>query len=116
VTGSETGRPEAWSPFDSDPEALAWARSKIQGRADRYAEWEQKARDEGDEDKAMRWRRLKNMLHMDFIGGEGCVIAGFDERLPQLIEDLDYRFIGIGDGSPERSVTNGYEGTTQSPE
>jgi hypothetical protein len=75
--------------FDRDPEALAWARAKIQRRADLYAEWERKAKAEGDAEKMLHWRRLKNVLHRDFIGGEGCVITGFDARLPEYLAMLD---------------------------
>jgi len=70
--------------FDSDPDALAWARAYVQRRIIQFRQFEAKARDRGDEEMASRWRRHANLLQMDFIGGTGCVIAAFDERKPSL--------------------------------
>jgi hypothetical protein len=30
------------------------------------------------------WRRLANMIDMQMVGGKGCSIAAFDERLPAM--------------------------------
>jgi len=88
------------SKFDSDPEALAWARAKIEKYIKQYRAWENNAHVQWEDavkhgapgpecsqlkDKMMTWRRLANMLHTNFIGGEGCVVASFDERLPHFI-------------------------------
>lgn len=70
--------------FDRDPEALAWARAKVQRDIDRYRRFESAARSEGRTEQASLWRKMANLLNMDFIGGEGCSIAAFDERRPQL--------------------------------
>ena len=70
--------------FDTDPEALAWARAAVQRRIDHYRGFEAQARDSGGDEQASRWRRVANLLHMDFVGGTGCVIAAFDERRPDL--------------------------------
>lgn len=75
---------EAAARFESDPEALAWARSRVQGSIDKFRQFETEARNRGDEDRASQWRKFANFLQMDFIGGEGCVIAAFDERRPSL--------------------------------
>jgi hypothetical protein len=72
------------SRFDADPAALAWARAAVQRRVDHYRKFEAQARERGDEERASQWRKHANLLRMDFIGGEGCVIAAFDERRPQL--------------------------------
>ena len=74
------------SRFDSDPDALAWARQKIQREIDRFADWERRATEKGNPDQAMQWRKMKNMLVRQFVGTGGCVIAGFDERLPAYVE------------------------------
>lgn len=90
--------------FDRDPEAIAWARGYIQERYDFAEKAEQKAKVDWNDsirknetrlkqaeyhDRMMRWRRIKNMLQMWFIGGEGCVITCFDERRPAMLEMLD---------------------------
>jgi hypothetical protein len=72
------------STYDTDPAALAWARAAVQRRIDHYRGFEAKARTSGSEERAAQWRKMANLLHMDFIGGEGCVIAAFDERRPSL--------------------------------
>lgn len=75
--------------FDRDPEALAWARAKIQRHIDQCAQFEQQGAERGDPELALRWRRTKNYMRMKFIGGRGCVIASFDERLPEMKALLD---------------------------
>jgi len=72
------------SRFDHDPDAVAWARAKVVRLRDRYRGFEQSARAEGKADQASTWRRLANMLDMQMIGGQGCSIAAFDERLPEF--------------------------------
>jgi hypothetical protein len=74
------------SRFDSDSDALAWARAKVQQKIDRCREFERQCKDKGDSEQASAWRKRANMMHMWFIGGEGCVIAAFDERFPQVVE------------------------------
>lgn len=73
-----------YSRFDRDPEAVAWARAKVQRRVDKYRGFEAKTRERGEQDKADFWRRLANMLEMELLGGKTCVIAAFDERLPEM--------------------------------
>lgn len=70
--------------YDRDPEALAWARAKVQRDIDRFRRFEQQSRERGDADLASQWRKMANFLQMDFIGGTGCSIAAFDERRPSL--------------------------------
>lgn len=70
--------------YDRDPEALAWARAIVQRDIDRFRRFESKARSEGRDEQASFWRKIANFLNMDFIGGEGCKIAAFDERRPSL--------------------------------
>jgi|ERR1043165_3819295 hypothetical protein len=77
------------SPYDTDPEALAWARTKIQDEIDRCRKFAESARDADKPDQAEMWRRLANRMQRTFIGGEGCVMGYFDERLPTLAKAVD---------------------------
>lgn len=67
------------SRFDFDPEALAWARAKIQREYERARDMERKSAE------PTLWRFLANALRRNLIGGTGCVIGAFDERLPQVL-------------------------------
>lgn len=71
--------------FDSDPDALAWARARVQQRIDHYQRFELDDLNDGNTDRATQWRVVANCMDRDFIGGEGCVIAAFDERLPSFV-------------------------------
>lgn len=68
--------------FDSDPDALAWARAKVQHQVDRLRDFERQATERGDTEQALQWRKMATMLRRQFLGGTGCVIAAFDERKP----------------------------------
>lgn len=74
-----------FSRFDRDPEALEWARGKVQHTVDKFRRFEQQARDRGTFDGDNQWRKFANLLEMELIGGEGCVITGFDSRLPEIV-------------------------------
>lgn len=78
------------SPYDYDPEALAWARAKIQHEIERAEKFVEQATTDGATERAEFWRRHALHLHRSFIGGEGCVIARFDERLPELAKAVDH--------------------------
>lgn len=67
--------------YDTDPEALAWARSKVQPLIDKMRRFEQQATESGETDPA-QWRKIANVIESHLIGGSGCVIAQFDERMP----------------------------------
>lgn len=73
--------------LDSDPEALAWARDKIMRRIEHYRKFERQATERGTSDPK-QWRMLAWSMERDFIGGEGCVVAAFDERLPEFVKAL----------------------------
>ena len=75
--------------FDRDPEALAWARAKLQHHIDKLAGWEAQAAGQGKQEQTEHCRWMKTYLLRSFIGGHGCVIAAFDERLPAHLEMLD---------------------------
>lgn len=68
--------------YDRDPEAIAWARRKIQDEIDRCRKFHASATEAGKPEQAEMWQRLANRMERTFMGGSGCVIAYFDERLP----------------------------------
>ena len=73
--------------FDSDPDALAWARARIAPTLRRLREFERAAADQGDELDAHRWRGLHNMLTIELCGGGGPIMAAFDPRIPAATAD-----------------------------
>jgi hypothetical protein len=78
-----------FSPYDRDPEALAWARAKVQDEIDRCQKFAESARTADKPEQAEMWRRLANRMQRMFIGGDGCVMGYFDERLPALATAID---------------------------
>jgi hypothetical protein len=78
--------------YDRDPEALAWARGHVERVIGKYRRFETDARNRGDAEKATQWRKFANLLRMELVGGQGCVITAFDERVAQLPA-------GMGDGA-----------------
>ena len=68
--------------FDDDPEALAWARARVEREIARMQDFQRQAKAKGRD--PLPWLRHKNLLHRAFIGGSGCVIAAFDERRPAI--------------------------------
>lgn len=72
--------------FALDPDALAWARGKVERLRDKYRRFEIQARERGDTELAAQWRKFANLLEMELIGGKGCTITPFDERRPSLAE------------------------------
>jgi hypothetical protein len=71
------------SRFDRDPDALAWARSKVAGIEARYREYASLADRAGKPEQAEMWRYMANGLRHALIG-DGSVIAAFDERRAAL--------------------------------
>lgn len=66
--------------YDLDPEAIEWARAKVQWAVDRARNFESKSTD-----NAEGWRRVANIIEMWLLGdGTGCVITPLDPRLPEL--------------------------------
>jgi hypothetical protein len=70
--------------FDRDPEALEWARGKIQATTDRYVAFAERATAEGKPGLAAEWQKTADAVQRDLIGGHG-EIAEFDERLPAIL-------------------------------
>lgn len=80
--------PVTGSRFDADPEAIAWARAKIEHAIDRAEELEKHNRGTGSPEWAERWRITAKFMRMKLLGGQGCVIAAFDDRLPEWVARL----------------------------
>lgn len=72
------------SPYDGDPEALAWARAKVQSYLDRLRSFESQAVARSDSTTAAGCAISRRMAHRHFLGDGGCTIGVFDERLPFL--------------------------------
>jgi hypothetical protein len=75
-----------YEKFDTDPEALAWARSRALKLAERFKSMETHCQQEGMHDKAQGWGGAIYLLEKNLIGGSGCTIAAFDERIPDLVD------------------------------
>lgn len=75
-----------FTKYDRDPDALAWARSHVQGFVDKMRRFEKQAMERGDAQLESQWRKIANSVSMTFIGGNGCVIGAFDQRLPQFVD------------------------------
>lgn len=76
--------------YDLDPDALAWARAKVERLINRFADFERQCTEKGDTDRAKAWKRAAWDVRRGLIGGEGCVIGAFDERLPALASAIDH--------------------------
>jgi hypothetical protein len=84
-----------FSRFDRDPEALAWARTKVQGYVDQLTEWEKQATERDATAKAAALGAARILASRHFLGG-GCVIGAFDERRPDIARALDGPGIPVG--------------------
>lgn len=76
------------SAFDFDPEAIAWARAKVErlsARIEKHATW---LDDAGRSDEATGLRRALYFIDRDVLGGSGCVIGSLDDRLPSMSDIL----------------------------
>lgn len=71
--------------YDADPEALAWAREKIQRSIDQARQFEREAAEAGKEN-SRQWRLVAYFMDTRLVGdGTGCVITAFDARRPDLM-------------------------------
>ena len=69
--------------YDTDPLALEWARAKVEHEIVRAREMQRQGAEIGID--ATLWANYEHLLRDALIGGEGCVVAAFDRRLPDLI-------------------------------
>ncbi|MFB6805429.1 hypothetical protein [Streptomyces sp. NPDC056387] len=70
--------------FDTDPEALAWARGKVQDYLDRLTEIEWQAQANGDALTRYGAGVAREIARRHFHGNGGDGYGVFDERLPGL--------------------------------
>ena len=77
------------SRFDRDPEALAWARSKVQAYVDRLADFEKQAGEKRDPLTANGCAVSRLLAQRHFFGDGKCTIGVFDERMPQMADAID---------------------------
>lgn len=75
--------------YDRDPEALAWARAKIQDYIDRLTDFERQAKAKGDPATATGCAISRLLAQRHFLGDGGCVIGAFDQRRPDYLERID---------------------------
>lgn len=81
--------PADLSRFDTDPDAVEWARRKIRRYVDRAAGFERHCRETGNTEGETRWRTVRQFMDQNLLGGKSCVIAAFDERLPDMVKRLE---------------------------
>lgn len=77
------------SRFDRDPEALAWARAKVQAYIDRLADFERQAKEKRDPATATGCAVSRLLAERHFLGDGGCTIGVFDERMPGFAKAID---------------------------
>ena len=73
--------------FDCDPEALAWARSKVDVFLARLISFEDQAAAEGDLTTVHACRVSRRIAELHFLGDGGSTIGAFDERHAGLDDD-----------------------------
>lgn len=84
-----TNLPPKFSRFDRDPEALAWARAKVQAYIDRLADFEEQANAKKDPATAMGCGISRILAERHFLGDGGCTIGVFDQRMPDYAKTID---------------------------
>lgn len=85
-----TNLPPRYSRFDHDPEALAWARAKVQAEIDRADEFATQLAAATDPENADRWAFVARHLRRTLLGDtDSCVMGRFDTRLPELAKAID---------------------------
>lgn len=83
---ADTGRTrhdELAARFDADPDAIEWARGKIQRAADQADRFSRHSNESGNTSAGEKWRFTAAFMRRTLLGGETCVIAHFDHRLPE---------------------------------
>lgn len=71
-----------WSAYDVDPDALAWARARVEARIARLETWEREAWRNQSRQRAMRLRWAAGFLREQLLdaGQHDQVLAVFDAR------------------------------------
>lgn len=78
---------EESSRFDRDPEALAWARGKVQEYLHRLTEFEAQAEKNRNAVMAYSCGVARELTAKHFLGDGDRTIGVFDERMPDLAKD-----------------------------
>lgn len=78
-----------FSHYDEDPEALAWARTKVQAYIDQLADFENQAKAKDDPRAATGCAVSRLLAERHFLGDGGCTIGAFDERLPEWTKRIN---------------------------
>jgi hypothetical protein len=76
--------PDQTARYDTDPDALAWARARVQHQLDRLAAFEEHATQSGKTDLAHGLSMARRSTAQLLLGGEGCVVGAFDARRPTM--------------------------------
>lgn len=84
-----TNLPPEFSKFDHDPEALAWARAKVQAYIDQLANWQEEANERGATAKGLAFGAARRLAQHRFLGDGGCTIGVFDQRMPDYANTID---------------------------
>jgi hypothetical protein len=75
------------SPYDRDPQAIAWARAKVQAEIDHVERFAAELADVKDQQAAATWGAIARYMRRTLLGNpESPVMGRFDERLPALHE------------------------------
>ena len=75
------------SPFDLDPAALEWARTRVLAVTARWRAYAEHADETGMLGNAEKWRRIAVLAENDLIGGKTDHIGAFDHRRPFVPPD-----------------------------
>lgn len=78
-----------FSRFDTDPEAIEWARRKIKWAIRQAEHFEKQANNARNLKAGQRWHIVAGYMRRALLGGTGCAIAAFDTRLPEWVERVN---------------------------
>ena len=67
--------------YGSDPDALAWARERVEKALGRVEDMADHLAGKGQDDKAEGYRGAAWRVRSLLVGGEGCSVGAFDERM-----------------------------------
>jgi hypothetical protein len=68
------------TPFDHDPDALAWARARVETVTAGWRQLAQRLAAGDMPENAEKWRRIAQITENAFIGGQTDDLGVFDER------------------------------------
>lgn len=104
VVTEQSQRDERDRLYGSDPEALAWARSKVEIALKRVEDMAAHLASKGEDDKANGYRGAAWRVRSLLIGEGGCSVAAFDERMVDFyalrcvhgrpLDDREHRCVG----------------------